>query len=285
MNRPKTLVLLDGADPTETRSVKERIGFLDGQTTNPTLVSRNPHIQELLQSGHKLSEPEERDEYRKIVTEMSRIIGHAGVSIEVFADRRTSAEDMLDQAKDMYYWIPNAYIKYPCTTEGLKAAEVSVERGLRVNMTLCFSQAQVAAVYAATKRAKTAVYVSPFVGRLDDIGQNGMDLIKNAKRMLAKSDGHVSVLASSIRNVEQLLYCFFLEAELVTAPAKVLLAWAERGLPLPPDNFQYQSAGRPIEYQELDLNRAWQTYDISNELTWKGIDKFAGDYREVTEAT
>ena len=285
MNRPKTLVLLDGADPTETRTVKERIGFLDGQTTNPTLVSRNPRIRELLQSGHKLSEPEERDEYRKIATEISRIIGHAGVSIEVYADRTTTAEDMLDQAKDMYYWIPNAYIKYPCTTEGLKAAEVSVERGLRVNMTLCFSQSQIAAAYAATKRAKTAVYVSPFVGRLDDIGQNGMDLIKNAKRMLATSDGHVSVLASSIRSVEQLLYCFFLEADLVTAPAKILLAWAERELPLPPDNFQYQSAGRAIEYQELDLNQPWQSYDISNQLTLKGIDKFAKDYHEVAESS
>jgi len=109
-----------------------------------------------------------------------------GFFIEVFADRTTTAEEMLDQAKDMYLWIPNAYINYPCTTEGLKAAEVSVERGLRVTMTLCFSQSQIAAVYTATKHAETPAYVSPFVGRLDDIGQNGMDLIRNAKRMLAQ---------------------------------------------------------------------------------------------------
>jgi Transaldolase/Fructose-6-phosphate aldolase/Reverse transcriptase (RNA-dependent DNA polymerase) len=103
--------------------------------------------------------------------------------------------------------IPNAYIKYSCTTEGLRAAEISVQRRIRVNMTLCFSQSQVAAVYAATRNTKMPVYVSPFAGCLDDSGYNGMDLIKNAKRMLAKSDGHAVVLAASIRSFDQLLYC------------------------------------------------------------------------------
>src|SRR2546426_7363416 len=88
---------------------------------------------------------------------------------------------------------------YPCTSEGLRAAQMSVKQGIRVNMTICFSQQQAAAVYAATKGAKQPVYVSPFVGRLDDIGQNGMDLVKNVKLMFQKGDGHVLVLAASIR--------------------------------------------------------------------------------------
>lgn len=104
--------------------------------------------------------------------------------------------------------IPNAYIKYPCTAEGLKAAQMSVAAGIRVNMTLCFSQAQAAAVYAATRGSKAPVYVSPFIGRLDDHGKNGVDVIDNIKRMYANSDGHVLVLAASIRNLDDVLYSF-----------------------------------------------------------------------------
>jgi transaldolase len=118
----------------------------------------------------------------------------------------TPAEQMFAQAQDMFTWIPNAYIKYPGTHEGLRAAHRSVEQGMRVNITLCFSQEQAAAVYAATKGTKEPAYVSPFVGRLDDRGENGMDLLKNIKQMYAEGDGHVSVLGASIRTVPQLSY-------------------------------------------------------------------------------
>jgi transaldolase len=99
----------------------------------------------------------------------------AGVSIEVFADLNTTSDEMLNQGREMNSWIPNAYIKYPCTAEGLKAAQRSVAEGIRVNITLCFSQQQAAAIYAATKGSQAPAYVSPFVGRLDDVGQNGVD--------------------------------------------------------------------------------------------------------------
>src|SRR5215472_16437737 len=183
MTRPKTKILVDGGDPLETRQTKELLGFVDGQTTNPTLIAKNPHIKDLIASGHKLSDREEMDEYKKIVQTISPLIGDAGVSIEVFSDESTTAQEMLDQGREMFSWIPNAYIKYPCTTEGLLAAQVSVKRGMRVNMTLCFSQKQAAAVYAATKGSKKPVYVSPFVGRIDDRAENGIDLLKNIKRM------------------------------------------------------------------------------------------------------
>src|SRR5579864_2824005 len=81
MNRPKTKILVDGGDPQETLRVKELLGFVDGQTTNPSLVASNPHIKQLLASGRKLSEQEEMDEYRKIVREISPLVGDAGVSI------------------------------------------------------------------------------------------------------------------------------------------------------------------------------------------------------------
>src|SRR5262249_40464817 len=201
-NKPKTRILVDGGDPDETLRVKKLLGFVDGQTTNPSLIAKNPEIQERIASGHSLTSQEEKDEYRKIVQTISPLVGDAGVSIEVFADLDTSAEGMLAQGEEMFSWIPNAYIKYPCTHEGLKAAEMSVRRGLRVNMTLCFSQEQAAAVYAATKGTKAPVYVSPFVGRLDDRGENGIDLIKNIKTMYRNRDGHVHVLSASIRSLD-----------------------------------------------------------------------------------
>ena len=82
---------------------------------------------------------------------------------------------------------------------------MSVQEKIRVNITLCFSQEQAAAVYAATKGSKEPVYVSPFVGRLDDRGEDGMDLVKNIKRIFEHGDGHVHVLAASIRNFNHLL--------------------------------------------------------------------------------
>src|SRR5437764_1655561 len=167
-NKPKTKILIDGGDPDETLRIKKLLGFVDGQTTNPSLIAKNPEVQQLLASGHRLTTEEQKDEYKRIVQKISPLVGDAGVSIEVFADLDTTAERMLAQGQEMFSWIPNAYIKYPCTHEGLRAAHVSVERGIRVNMTLCFSQDQAAAVYAATRGTKEPVYVSPFIGRLDD---------------------------------------------------------------------------------------------------------------------
>ena len=281
MKRPRTKILVDGGDPQETRQIKNLLGFVDGQTTNPSLIAKNPEIRELLAAGHKLSEDEETAEYRKIVQEISPLVGEAGVSIEVFSDLKSTAQEMFAQGKGMYSWIPNAYIKYPCTAEGLRAAQMSVQQGLRVNLTLCFSQQQAAAVYAATSGARAPVYVSPFLGRLDDIGQNGMDLVKNVKRMLAHGDGHLLVLAASIRNLEQLLCCFWLDVDLATVPAKLLTLWAEKGFPMPEADFQYRSSAKPIPYEELSLAQPWETFNIAHELTTKGLEKFAADYRKT----
>jgi transaldolase len=277
--RSRSKILVDGGDPEETKRIKSVIGFVDGQTTNPSLIAKNPEVKQLISSGHAFSEQEEAAEYRKIVQAISPLVGDAGVSIEVFADLDTKAERMLKQGREMFTWIPNAYIKYPCTSEGLRAAHQSVAEGISVNMTLCFSQQQAAAVYAATKGAKSPVYVSPFVGRLDDIGQNGVDVIKNIKQMFAVSDHHVVVLAASIRNIQQLLYAFYIGAELVTAPAKILEQWAAEGMPMPDDNFSYKPVGAEIPYEQLNLEQPWERFNIDHELTVKGIQKFVSDYR------
>jgi transaldolase len=98
-NRPKTKLLVDGGDPDETLRVKKLIGFVDGQTTNPSLIAKNPEIQQLIASGHTLGPEEENNEYKKIVQRISPLVEDAGVSIEVFADLDTAAEDMLAQVK------------------------------------------------------------------------------------------------------------------------------------------------------------------------------------------
>jgi transaldolase len=154
-------------------------------------------------------------------------------------------------------------------------------------MTLCFSQEQAAAVYAATRGAKHPVYVSPFVGRLDDVDVSGMDLVRNIKQMYEAGDGHVHVLAASIRHLTHLLGTFVLRTELVTAPGKVWEEWAATSFPLPGADFVHQGTGKagkplkPIAYQSLDLNRAWESFDIRHDLTTKGIQQFVADYKST----
>lgn len=285
----KTKILVDGGNPEETERIKSLLGFVDGQTTNPSLIAKSPEIQRRIASGRKLSLDEQKEAYKAIVSRISPLVGDAGVSIEVFADLRTTSSEMLAQGREMFSWIPNAYIKYPCTYEGLRAAQSSVEQGIRVNITLCFSQEQAAGVYAATQTSEAQAYVSPFIGRLDDTGLNGMDLITNIQRMYQEGDGHVSVLAASIRNVQQLLACFALEVDLVTVPAKVLDSWAAKGCPMPDENFAYQGvdgAGRalkPIRYKDLNLHKPWNAFNLRHDLTRKGIERFTADFESTLE--
>ena len=288
-DRPRTKILLDGGNPEETLEVKTRLELLDGQTTNPTYVAKNPEIQRRIGHGQRLSSKAQLEAYRRIVQQISPLVGAAGVSIEVFADLNTSAREMLEQGEEMFSWIPNAYIKYPCLPEGLRAAQMSVQRGMRVNLTLCFSQEQAAAVYAATLGATDPVYLSPFVGRLDDRGENGMDLVWNIKKMYAHGDGHVHVLAASLRRLEHLLCAFSIGTELATAPAKLLEEWADAGLPQPDAGFAYQAVDsngkqlQPIPYKEIDLNAPWESFDLRHELTTQGIERFVADYKSTLQ--
>ena len=279
MTRPKTKILVDGGDPQETRQVKELLGFVDGQTTNPSLIAKNPHIKELIASGHKLSNREEMDEYKKIVQTISPLVGDAGVSIEVFSDERTMAQEMFDQGREMFSWIPNAYIKYPCTAEGLRAAQ-NVSRAKHEDQ---YDPLLFAATGSRSVRSdeghKTTCLRFAFCWALGRHRQNGMDVVKNIKQMFLKGDGHVLVLAASIRSLEHLLYCFALETDLVTVPAKLLELWASKNFPMPDKQFLYKSPGKSIPYEGLDLEQGWETFDIQHELTRKGIEKFAADYR------
>jgi transaldolase len=279
----KTRIFLDGGDPGETREIIRLLGFLDGQTTNPTLVSKNPEARTHLSAGRRFTEKEILSFYRGVVRAVSLLVREGSVSIEVYADPLSTAEAMLDQGREMFSWIPNGHIKFPTSREGLKAAGRAVNEGLRVNMTLCFSQGQAAAVYAATRGArKGGVFVSPFVGRLDDGGEDGMDLIAHIMEMYKKGDGHVEVLTASVRSFDHLQSALKLGSPIVTAPFQVLKDWGERGLPLPAGDYRYEARGlKPIPYREIDLSEGWETYDIAHELTLKGMERFSADWNSL----
>lgn len=274
----KSKIFLDSGDPEETKQALALLGFLDGQTTNPSLIAKNPKT-----DGQKFSLEGIYDFYKEVIVQIASLIPEGSVSIEVYADSKTSSEEMFEQGKEMFGWIPNAHIKYPTLTTGLKAAEMSVKNGMRVNMTLCFSEEQSAAVYAATMGAKKGeVFISPFVGRLDDIGQNGMDYIKNTVELYKKGDGHVEVLSASIRNMKHFMYSIALGCDILTVPLNILKEWAEMGMPVPDNSYEYKVESlKEIPFKDLDLNQDWQSFNIQHSLTDKGIEKFAADWNKL----
>jgi|SRR3989339_925724 len=282
-NNLATKIFLDSGDVAETKKAMELLGFLDGQTTNPSLIAKSPGAQERLARGEKFSKEEVYGYYKKVVQELSELLPNGSISVEVYADAQTTSEEMYAQGKEMNTWIPNAHIKLPITAAGLTVAEKFVREGIRINMTLCFSQEQAAAVYAATRGAQPGdVFVSPFIGRLDDRGENGVDLIQNILQMYAAGDGHVQVLAASLRNFEHLLAVLALRCDIATLPFKVIGEFAASSLAMPAADFQPNSSGLvPIVYQEFDLQKHWRDFNIEHELTDKGIEKFAADWNAL----
>jgi transaldolase len=253
------------------------VGVTEGERGKKMKTERNDRAVAVKQEKHS---------YGRVPKSISPLVGDAGVSIEVFLDLDSTAEQMLAQGKEMFAWIPNAYVKYPCTREGLRAANMSIKGGIRVNMTLCFSQEQ-AAVYAATMGSPAAVYVSPFIGRLDDGGVNGVDLVKKIRKMYERGDHHVHVLAAGLRHIHHLLFAFHFRAALATAPSKMFEEWTAMGYPVPDQRYPYKAVDgenkppKPIEGKELDLDSPWESFDLAHELTTNGIQKFVAGYEST----
>jgi transaldolase len=290
MQQLMSKIFIDGGDAEETRAADKLLrslrpewqGGIDGQTTNPTLVAKNPEIQKHLASGKKLTPTEALAEYRKIVEAIAEVTP-GPVSIQVIADQRTPADEMLRQARVYKAWIPNGVVKFPCTTEGLAAAEIFCQE-FPVNITLNFSQSQAAAVYQATRQARYQVFISPFVGRLDDLGENGMELIVNELRMYRGGDGHVDVLTASVRTLNHLLDAICLQSPAITIPMKVFQEWANQKFPLPEANFTYDAGDlEPIPYQQLSLDQNWRSYDLQHSLTDAGLTRFTQDWQKITQ--
>lgn len=296
-NRPdfiKTGIFLDSGDPAETKLVLDELGFLDGQTTNPSLVAKNPDIRQRIDSGERLTTDELLGEYKKIINEIYSLIPGKSISIEVYADKNTTAEEMIEQAQEMNGWIDSAHIKLPTTFEGLKAARHLIDNDYRVNMTLVFKQEQAAAVHAATMSAKRgSVYVSPFIGRLDDIELRGIDVVTNITKMFRDNNSHVEVLSASIRSLDHLLFLMFMHADIVTVPYKVLKKWIRLGAPNPERSdisvmertdmgaFFFNGDLQEIPFERIAIDNDYSTYNIAHKLTEVGLQKFANDWNDL----
>lgn len=185
---------LDTADVDEIREIAAW-GILDGVTTNPSLIKK---------SGR---------DFKEVVGEIAGICS-GPISAEVTA---MDTQGMLEQARQLKDELPkNVIIKIPCTPEGLAATKVLTEEGVDTNVTLIFSASQ------ALMAAKAgATYVSPFIGRIDDTGHDGMNLIAEIMETWEKYDITTKVLAASIRHPTHVLQCMQLGAHTATMPAKI----------------------------------------------------------------
>jgi transaldolase len=286
MKKFETLIFLDGGDPEET-SVADGLlrscGLpgVEGLTTNPSLIVKN--LTKVPGGSH--AAPDTESAYRRVVREMSKVT-RGPISIQVTGSPGMSADAMLLQARDRVRWIPNAVIKFPCTPAGLKAANIFCMEGA-VNITLVFSQEQAAAVYQATRNRGIDtdgrpfdVYVSPFVGRLDDRGENGMDVVSGIISMYRTlGDGHVKVLTASVRTPDHLQYALFLKSDIISIPFTLLSSWAGEQCPVPDASYVYDRNGLvPISYKDIPLDRAFWEYDITHPLTEAGVEKFWNDW-------
>ncbi len=208
---------IDTANIDEIRKGIE-LGMVDGVTTNPSLVSK------------------EGREFRGLIKEICEIVD-GPVSAEVVS---VKADGMIQEARDLAGLADNIVVKIPLIEEGLKAVRVLAREGIKTNVTLCFSSVQ------ALMAAKAgATFVSPFVGRLDDISNRGMDIIEEIITIYDNYGFETEVIVASIRNPVHVLDAALLGADIATIPFKVI--------------------------QQL----------IKHPLTGIGLDKFLADWKKL----
>jgi len=196
------------------------MGVICGVTTNPSLIAK-----------------EGRD-FNQVIAEIASIVD-GPISGEVKATTE-DAETMIKEGREIAAIHPNMVVKIPMTAEGLKACKKLTEEGIKTNVTLIFTanQALLAARAGAT-------YVSPFLGRLDDISTRGVDLIREISDIFAVTDLDTQIIAASVRNPVHVTDCALAGADIATVPYKVIMQM------------------------------------LQHPLTDAGIDKFKADYRAV----
>ena len=191
-------LFLDTANIQEIRD-GARLGVISGVTTNPSLASAEG-------IGNAES-------YKSAVREISEIVD-GPISVEVIS---LDAQGMIDEGRDIAGWIPDPWVKIPSTADGFEAISVLSKEGIKINQTLCFSVNQ--AIQGA-QAGSTAV--SPFIGRLDDIGLEGIDLIKDIVEVYEQHQIETKVLAASIRHTLHCTLAAQAGAHIATIPYKIL---------------------------------------------------------------
>ena len=173
------------------------LGIVDGVTTNPTLIAK------------------EGDNPEKIIKEICALVGDKPVNGEVLS---LDCDGMVKEGREIASWSDNMVIKIPMIKEGLKAVKILAEKGIKTNVTLIFSPTQ--AILAAKAGAS---YVSPFVGRLDDISIDGMEMVSEIVGIYDNYDSiDTEVIVASIRNPIHVIQSGLMGADILTIPPKVL---------------------------------------------------------------
>jgi len=186
---------LDTANIDEIRDIASW-GILDGVTTNPSLMAK------------------EKGEYKKILKEICEIV-KGPVSAEVI---NLEKDDMVKEARELSKLNEYIVIKIPCTVNGLKATKILANEGIKINMTLVFSANQ--AILATKSGAR---YVSPFVGRLDDIGNPGVDVVRDIIEIYNKYNFQTEIIFASVRHPEHVRQAALLGAHIATIPYKIFI--------------------------------------------------------------
>ncbi len=194
---------IDTADINEIRAAKD-MGLLDGVTTNPTLIA-------------KTGKP-----FLKVVEEILKELPDKPVSLEVAS---TDFEGMMKEAEYLAKLGENVVIKIPLTVDGIRAVKHLVDEGIKTNVTLCFSPNQ-----AILAMKAGATYLSPFVGRLDDIAHEGMELIRQIKTIKDNYNFKTEILVASIRHPMHVVEAALIGADVATIPYKVIAQLAKHPL-------------------------------------------------------
>lgn len=187
---------LDTANVEEIKRIV-KLGLVDGVTTNPTLIAK------------------EGGDFKQRIQEICSLV-NGPVSAEVIG---LTTEEMVKEACDIASWAKNVVVKIPMTEAGLEATYELAKRGIKTNVTLIFTEAQ------GLMAAKAgATYISPFLGRLDDIGAHGLTLAKNLKTILSNYNYKTEIIAASIRNIDHLIQASLAGVDIATIPGKLFPA-------------------------------------------------------------
>lgn len=178
-------------------------GVVYGVTTNPSLIAKSGRCQ------------------AEVIPEIAKLV-EGPVSAEVIS---TECAGMVEEARNLAKIADNIVVKIPCIAEGLKAVKILSAEGIKTNVTLVFSMGQ--ALMAARAGAS---YVSPFIGRLDDIGEDGVELVENIVKAFKLYDIETEVIAASIRNLEHVEKVMLTGCQIATIPTKVLAQMIEHPL-------------------------------------------------------
>lgn len=296
-----TKFLLDSGDPDEYTKLQELFKShekeLWGSTTNPTLIAKK------LGMDKKYTQEEALLLQKQIILQIVEIVPGA-VSAEVYADQDTKADQMIAQGQEIATWHNRVVVKLPTTIEGFIARTGLRKLGIVTNNTLVFSQEQIFAICLHEQIMKKEFgpfeqdypsFISPFVGRLDDIGQNGMDLVKNGIKIQKLFEGSQTwMLEASVRTNEHISEGITAQTQLITAPGKAYTPWLSQPNPSNPLISPNPSSLSEIPYwqppeqllqiknlDEFDQALKTKTLDITHPLTDKGLIQFAKDWHQI----